>query len=64
MGPTALDLPYRRIGGKGGALAPPCKGAWLEGPLGPEGKLLQGLKPRNYLTRLAAGLKPPSASHE
>ena len=48
---------------KGGASAPPSMDARLEGPLGPEAKPLQGLKPRNCLARLAAGLKPrPSAS--
>ncbi len=50
---------------KGGALAPPSFVAGLESPLGPEAKPLQGLKPVNYLARLAAGLKPrPSSSYE
>jgi len=50
---------------KGAASAPPSIGPGLEGPLGPEAKPLQGLKPRNDLARLAAGLKPrPSASDE
>ncbi|SPE29507.1 hypothetical protein SBA2_450123 [Acidobacteriia bacterium SbA2] len=43
---------------KGGALVPPPIDAGLEGPLGPEARPLQGLKPRNYLPTLAAGLKP------
>ncbi|SPE26420.1 hypothetical protein SBA2_30085 [Acidobacteriia bacterium SbA2] len=39
--------------------------AVLEGPSGPEVNPLQGLKPRNYLAILTAGLKPrPSASDE
>ncbi|SPE29529.1 hypothetical protein SBA2_450145 [Acidobacteriia bacterium SbA2] len=50
---------------KGGALAPPPMGVALEGPLGPETKALQGLKPRIYVPRSTAGLKPrPSGSNE
>ncbi len=50
---------------KGEASAPPSMGAGLEGPLGPEARPLQGLKPRTDFVALVAGLKPrPSASNE